>query len=67
LTRASIHLRKTLQKEMDCRVKPGNDDQNTAILILRSGRLAASRRMMGTVASWFETAQPPHHEGKRRV
>jgi hypothetical protein len=25
LTRASIHLRKTLSKRMDCRVKPGND------------------------------------------
>jgi hypothetical protein len=25
LTRASIHLRKSLAKKMDCRVKPGND------------------------------------------
>jgi hypothetical protein len=25
LTRASIHLRKSLSKRMDCRVKPGND------------------------------------------
>jgi len=25
LTRASIHLRKSLSKGMDCRVKPGND------------------------------------------
>jgi hypothetical protein len=26
LTRASIHLRKSLSEKMDCRVKPGNDD-----------------------------------------
>src|SRR4051794_16558299 len=26
LTRASIHLHKTLSKRMDCRVKPGNDE-----------------------------------------
>jgi hypothetical protein len=26
LTRASIYLRKSLSKMMDCRVKPGNDD-----------------------------------------
>jgi hypothetical protein len=26
LTRASIHLRKSLSKKMDCRVKPGNDE-----------------------------------------
>jgi hypothetical protein len=25
LTRASINLRKSLPKKMDCRVKPGND------------------------------------------
>jgi hypothetical protein len=24
-TRVSIHLRKSLSKKMDCRVKPGND------------------------------------------
>ena len=27
LTRASINLRKSLSKRMDCRVKPGNDDE----------------------------------------
>src|SRR5205085_11868941 len=26
LTRASIHLQKSLSKRMDCQVKPGNDD-----------------------------------------
>jgi hypothetical protein len=26
LTRASIPLRKSLSKKMDCRVKPGNDE-----------------------------------------
>src|SRR4051794_24492653 len=29
LTRASIVLRKTLSKRMDCRVKPGNDAEGT--------------------------------------
>jgi len=28
LTRASIPLRKSLSKAMDCRVKPGNDNKN---------------------------------------
>jgi hypothetical protein len=27
LTRVSINLRKSLPKKMDCRVKPGNDDE----------------------------------------
>jgi hypothetical protein len=27
LTRASIHLRKSLSKKMDCRVKAGNDEE----------------------------------------
>jgi hypothetical protein len=30
LTRASINLRKSLSKWMDCRVKPGNDSYLTS-------------------------------------
>jgi hypothetical protein len=32
LTRASIDLQKRLAKEMDCRVKPGNDGNGNSVV-----------------------------------
>jgi hypothetical protein len=43
LTRVSIHLRKSLSKVMDCRVKPGNDGSTLhALLLAIHGRLDAA-------------------------
>src|SRR4051794_21058482 len=45
LTRASIHLRKSLSKKMDCRVKPGNDGsvRGTVPALRSSVKNAAAR------------------------
>jgi hypothetical protein len=40
LTRASIILRKSFVEEMDCRVKPGNDDPRSAAASLARGSTA---------------------------
>jgi hypothetical protein len=37
------HLRKSLSKQMDCRVKPGNDDVKEWLFEIRIGRVGKRR------------------------
>jgi hypothetical protein len=52
------HLRKTLSKRMDCRVKPGNDENLSRVLSTHRLRLWRGRHLSRVRKKIFADYQP---------